>query len=89
VSHNDNTFHKKEWVIGIEVNGAFKAYSVKQLSKVNGRALEDELAGTALSLTWDQKGENVSIQTADGKEIIGIQMFWFAWVAFHPDTEVY
>jgi hypothetical protein len=89
VSHNDNTFHKKEWVIGIEVNGAFKAYSVKQLSKVNGRSLEDELAGTALSLTWDQKGENVSIQTADGKEIIGIQMFWFAWVAFHPDTEVY
>jgi len=89
VSHNDNTFHKKEWVIGVEINGAFKAYPIKKLSKNKSRELKDELGGTVLTLSWDAKGENVRIVSASGEEIVGLQMFWFAWVAFHPDTEVY
>ncbi len=89
VSHNDNTFHKKEWVIGVEINGAFKAYPIKKLSKNKSRELKDELGGTVLTLSWDAKGENVRIVSASGEEIVGLQMFWFAWVAFHPDTEIY
>jgi len=89
VSHNDNTFHKKEWIIGVEINGAYKAYPIKKLSKLSKRELHDEMAGINFTLTWDANGQNVRIKTASGEEVIGLQMFWFAWVAFHPDTEVY
>jgi len=89
VSHNDNTFHKKEWIIGVEINGVYKAYPVKRLSKLSERELHDEMGGTNFTLTWDANGQNVRIKTASGEEIVGLQMFWFAWAAFHPDTEVY
>ena len=88
VSNIDNRFHKKEWIIGIEVNNIYKAYPVKQLSKLKGRQLVEELGGKTVTLTWEQGGENVRAFLGDGSEIPALQMFWFAWVAFHPDTQI-
>ena len=88
LTHEDDTFHKKEWVIGLEVNGTYKAYPISQLVKHKGNQLTDEVGGTAISLTWDAGGRSVNVRSADG-EIPALQMFWFAWVAFHPDTLVF
>ena len=47
------------------------------------------VGGDTFTLTWDKKAENIVIKNAGGEEVPGLQMFWFAWVAFHPDTEVF
>lgn len=88
VAHTDDTYHKKEWVIGVENNGAFKAYSLKRLAKLPQQEMTDKIGGETFTITWDKKAEHVTVTNAQGQEITSIQMFWFAWVAFHPQTEV-
>lgn len=89
VAHTNNTLHNKEWVIGIENKGVYKAYPLKRLAKLRKRQLVDTVGGETFTLTWDKKAENVVIKDAAGNEIVGLQMFWFAWVAFHPDTGIF
>lgn len=89
VTYSNSTFHKKEWVIGIEINGVYKAYSIKRLSKLPQQQLVDEVGGESLMISWDDKAENVRITRASGEELLAVQMFWFAWAAFHPDTEIF
>lgn len=89
VAHSNNAFHKKEWVIGIENNGVYKAYAVKRLAKLSQQKLVDKVGGETFTLTWDKKAENVRVENQAGEEVAGIQMFWFAWVAFHPDTAIF
>ncbi|GJM29939.1 MAG: hypothetical protein DHS20C17_25740 [Cyclobacteriaceae bacterium] len=89
VSNNDDALHKKEWIIGIEINGQYKAYPIVRLSKVKTRELKDSLGGTSFTLMWDTRKENFRAVTSTGKEIPALQMFWFAWVAFHPETALY
>lgn len=89
VDHQDNTFHKKTWVIGIEVNGSYKAYALKKLTKISTRKIVDRVGGETISLEWDKDTQYITIKDSQGKELVGLQMFWFAWSAFHPETEVY
>lgn len=89
VANSDNTFHKKEWVIGFENNGVYKAYSIKRLANLPEQKLVDKVGGEVFSLTWDKQGENLRIKNVAGKEMVGLQMFWFAWSAFHPETEIF
>lgn len=89
LSHEDDTFHKKEWVYGMELNGEYKAYPVKILKKNKSGMVKDSLGGKSLTVTWDRNGENFRAFTNNGEEIISLKMFWFAWVAFHPETLVF
>ncbi len=88
VTHSNDVLHNKEWVIGVENNGTYKAYAIKHLAKLENQRLVDQLGGETITLTWDKKAENITILNSEGLEIVTIQMFWFAWAAFHPETEV-
>lgn len=82
-------YHPKELVVGIEVDGAFKAYPFIELEKNAKSSFTDKLNGKNFTIKWDSENRAVSIFDAGGKEVAGIQGFWFAWFAFHPDTEVF
>ncbi len=41
VSEKDDRFHPKETVIGLEINGKFKAYPFSELEKSEGKSFED------------------------------------------------
>ena len=83
------TYHPKELVVGIEVDGEFKAYPFVELQKNAKSSFIDELNGKKFTVKWDSENRAVAIFDAHGKEVAGIQGFWFAWFAFHPDTEVF
>jgi hypothetical protein len=36
---------------------------------------------------WDAEGSTFDVEAPVGVEVI--EGFWFAWAAFHPETEVY
>lgn len=83
---NDTRLHPKEIVWGTEVNGKFKAYSDKKLAEVG--KLDDVLAGIRLEITRNKEGQ-VRIIKEDGSELVPDRSMWFAWVSFHPESDLY
>lgn len=87
VDNEDNSIHPKEVIFGIEVDGKYKAYLEKDLLKEE--KIKDNFSGIDIELTRDIAGIVTFKNKNTGEEIIKERDFWFAWYAFHPDTEVY
>jgi len=84
-----DTYHPKELVVGVGFNGVYKAYPFVELEKNAKSSFTDSINGRNITVNWDNANRSVTILNAEGKEIAGIQGFWFAWFAFHPDTKVF
>ncbi len=89
VSYQDTRFHPKETVIGVEINEKFKAYAFSELEKLKGKDLNDSFQGKKLTIKYKPSSKSAEIFDAEGNPIPAVTNFWFAWFAFHPDTEVY
>ena len=90
VQHRDERFAPKEWVLGIEVDGTHQAYPFSALARsVDARGdLQDNVAGRRLRIRYDRAHGTAEAFDAQGRPWPGTMAFWFAWVAFHPGTEV-
>ena len=90
VSHKSPArYHPKERVIGLAINGQFKAYPFEELSK-NGKAVfTDEFAGARVEIHWNEEAQSGSVTNESGRVLPVISSFWFAWFTFHPNTEIY
>jgi hypothetical protein len=90
VQHRDDRFPTKEWVLGIELDGRAKAYPFSVLARaVNADGeMTDTFNGRTLHIRFDAR--NGSAEAFDGQRraLPGTMAYWFAWVAFHPRTEV-
>ncbi len=78
----------KEMVLGIDLEGEYKAYPLDQLRKQPG-ALKDSVGGIPIEIEVSMEGEVISIKEQGGKAIPHIFSYWFAWQAFHPETKVF
>lgn len=88
VKNKDARYHPKERVLGIEIDGKFKAYPFAELSKTEG-VVEDSFQGHELKIHYSANSHSARITGQDAAEIPSINSFWFAWFAFHPETEVF
>ena len=86
LENNDDRLPDYEIVYGIEVNGSFKAYKKSDLEKL--QTIEDLIAGEKIKLVYN-KDLGSAKAFKGSEEIIVETLFWFAWAAFHPDTELY
>lgn len=84
----DRRFHPKEWVLGIEIKGAFKAYPFTELKKVKA-PFSDAVNGRTIQIHFNPRAQTASVRDTDGKPLPSVTAFWFAWYAFHPDTQVF
>jgi hypothetical protein len=82
-------YHPKEIVLGLAVDGVYKAYPFSELERLDEPRLEDTVNGRRLVLEWDAANRSVDITDATGSPVAAIQGFWFAWFAFHPETQVF
>lgn len=89
VAGRSQRYHPKETVIGIEVGGKFKAYPFVELAKIKDGKTTDTLGGKTLTVRFDAGHRTGAVFDAQGKEIPTVTAFWFAWYAFHRDTEVF
>lgn len=87
VAHSNKRYHPKEKVLAIEINNRFKAYPFSELAKTTG-IVTDLFAGKKMHIKFDAKSRSGSVYH-DNKEIQSTTLFWFAWIAFHPDTEIF
>ena len=87
VEASDDRVHPKTVIFGIEVNGEFKAYREDDLIEMG--EIEDVVAGVNVKVERDEVGIVKVTNVDSGEEIIKERDFWFAWYAFHPDTDLY
>lgn len=87
VENEDDRIHPKTVIFGIELDGEFKAYKEDDL--ITEKVIEDEFAGTKIMVERDEVGIVKVTNLETGEEIVKERDFWFAWYAFHPDTELY
>ncbi|MBA3477405.1 MAG: DUF3179 domain-containing protein [Lautropia sp.] len=90
VQHRDDRFPLKEWVLGVEVDGVHKAYPFSLLARAvgSGGELQDTVAGRSLRIRYDHAQRTAEAFDAEGRPWPATMAFWFAWIAFHPHTEV-
>jgi len=88
VARESELLKKKGWVIGVEIDGHYKAYPFNALAR-QGRELSDTFRGRELHIRYDAESRSAIIRDRLGSEVPAVTMYWFAWYAFHPETEVF
>lgn len=89
VTNTSTRYHPKERVIGLVLGEKSKAWPVSELAKQHLTIFQDKFAGQTLTIHYDANSQSAVIYDLRGQQIPTTTLFWFAWVAFHPDTEVY
>ncbi len=88
VKKQDPRYHPKEQVLGLEIDGQFKAYPVAELSRTEGE-IQDRFAGQSFTIHYNPVSQSARFFDPQGNQIPVIRSYWFAWYAFHPDTAVF
>ncbi len=84
----DLRYHPKEPVLGIEINGQFKAYPFSELEQASS-ILKDIVAGQEITVRYTSQNRSANAYDAEGNMLPTVTAFWFAWHAFHPHTDVF
>lgn len=86
LENTDERLPPKELVYGIILDGQAKAYKFSHVQKQE--VLKDNVAGISLEIR--NKDGMVTIRRTDTNKTIGHELlFWFAWAAFNPATQLY
>jgi hypothetical protein len=78
----------KEPILGIEVENHAKAYRLDWLSD-NPGIHNDTVGSRTIRIEVSPDGEVVDVRDQQGNVIAATYSYWFAWQAFHRETEVY
>ena len=87
VKHESDALPGKKQVLGIEVDGQYKAYSFSDLHKA-GTLIEDSFNGVDFTISFDSPNRSAKI-IKSSQPIVYLTTYWFAWYTFHPETELY
>lgn len=89
VANRNREFPNKELVLGINLGGIAKAYPFSELGKHGRGSFDDEIGGRMIAVQWQERDNYAAIRSASGEELPSVIVYWFAWYAFHPNTEVF
>jgi len=79
---------EKEWVIGVLVDGEAKAYPLKALSR--NPIVQDTVNNVSLEIIYDPFTRLAVVrEILSGKIRPSVKVYWFAWQAFYPTTELF
>ena len=82
-------YHPKERVLGLSIKGKHKAYPFVELSRHKENKIIDTFADQILDIEFNAEKRTGTIKDKMGNVLVTTNSFWFAWYAFHPDTEIY
>ena len=86
VKARDDRFHAKELVLGVVVDGEARAYLGSVLTREGGW-VEDRFHGRRIQIDYST---DLSVFRWEAPEDVEVtEAYWFAWKAFHPDTQVW
>jgi len=86
VEARDRRFHAKELVLGVVADGKARAYLASLVTRAGGK-LEDEFQGRKIEVAYAPDTTTFRWSAPAGVDVT--EGYWFAWKAFHPDTEIW
>ena len=81
--------HPKSLVLGIKIENIAKAYPLETFKNKGLTHVKDKIGNHEITFKWDDTSESAEVIYNGEAEIEIIQLYWFAWYAFHPDTEIF
>ena len=78
----------KESVIGLQIGETCRAYPVSELEKAGG-LVEVRLPEGRFKVQWDPEQKLMVARYRDGRFLPIVPAYWFAWHAYHPETDVF
>ena len=87
-ARQDDRLSPKQWVLGVETGGKFKAYPFSELEEL-GQVFPDTFNGKNFVVCWDGLARSAKILNQQGELLPSLTAYWFAWYAFHPSTEIF
>ena len=88
LTNTDKRQRRKEWVLGVTVGAQAKAFPLRQLFRQES-PIQDSVGATRIRIEFDENNQTATVFDLNGEPLPSIQLYWFAWAAFHPDTELY
>lgn len=83
----DRRYHPKMRTIGLRLaSGEARAYPAAELER-RGETLIENFEGHKVRISYDVERKHFAVEAPPEVEVI--EAYWFAWMAFHPDTTVY
>ena len=88
VAHRDRRYGNKTVLIGARIGAATKAWPFVELPPGQSR-IDDTVDGHPVVVVYDLESQAGRVLDTAGHELPSFTAYWFAWVAFHPETEIY
>ncbi|WP_299017900.1 DUF3179 domain-containing protein [uncultured Photobacterium sp.] len=79
----------KETVLGFKGKMGQIAFPLSELYKHNKEKFTYEFEGQQLTIHWDRQNQSALITDQSGNQLASTMLYWFAWYAFFPETEVF
>lgn len=79
----------KTKIIGVKIDGKIRAYPLFVLPDSKTKIVEEEIEGRMVQIHHNRTSESAYITDSDGNMLPTVSTYWFAWYAFHPETELY
>ena len=89
VSNRDPRFHEKDPAVRLVLDGQAKVWPLRELAKVGGGQFTDRINDTELHIRYSVTDQTVVIEDATGNTLPSVPAYWFAWLAFYPDSLVF
>jgi hypothetical protein len=88
VGSRDRRFHPKEVVLGITLGDAAMAWPLTELAR-SSLPVRTRVGAREVLVHYDRDSETAWVTRTDGERLVAQRAFWFAWYAFHPETDVW
>jgi len=88
VANRDRRYPAKSVVIGAVIDGRAHAWPFAELPQEQ-QALTTHAEDIEVTINYDHGTRAARLTNAEGDEIPSFTVYWFAWVAFHPETDVW
>jgi hypothetical protein len=89
VTRRDKKLPLKEQVLGLNYEGAARAYPIALLRNTGDKPLKDNLNGLKVTIQYDQAAKSVTVKDESGKKIPAMISYWYAWSSIYPETDVH
>jgi hypothetical protein len=88
VSRQDERLPGKTKVVGVRLGDAVRAYPADEIRRAADGIVRDTIGNGTIVLRAAPDGESVQVVEAPAEAQVA-HTFWFAWAAFHPQSEIY
>ncbi len=88
VSHLDRRYPPKERVLGIVIDGDPRVWPFSELAGA-GALIHDCVGGQKVEVRFHKMNGSARLLDRDGRPLPAVTGYWFAWMAFHPDSRVF